>query len=249
MSSPPHLLILGGGFVARKAVQKLRRRIKRGDRRVTVVDRDNYLAIHALIAEMVTGRIMPSTILNPNRRVFEPAQLHVGEIEEIDTDAKRVVVSRRSDGDLMELEYDYALVCVGSGENLEAYPGLAEHAFRLKLFDDCFRLKNHGRSTKGVFIHETIGFNFSFTDLQAAVGLAQLNKLPEIIRRKQRFLDTYQAAVSRARSSPESSRTSSTSLRRVSSAASSGRSAASSSCTRGRRSCPSSTARRTRSAR
>ena len=32
---------------------------------------------------------------------------------------------------------------VGSGENLEAYPGLAEHAFRLKSFDDCFRLKNH----------------------------------------------------------------------------------------------------------
>lgn len=59
----------------------------------------------------------------------------------------------------------------------------------------CFRLKNHGRSKKGVFIHETIGFNFSFTDLQAAVGLAQLEKLPEIIRRKQRIHDAYRAAI------------------------------------------------------
>ncbi|MEP6910444.1 MAG: FAD-dependent oxidoreductase [Actinomycetota bacterium] len=143
MAKPPHLLILGGGFVARKAVSKLRRQIKRGDLTVTVVDRDNYLTIHALIGEMVTGRILPSTILNSNRRVFDPAQMYVGEIESVDTEAKKVIVSRSSDGVREELDYDYLLVSMGTGENLEAYPGLAEHAFRLKSFDDCFRLKNH----------------------------------------------------------------------------------------------------------
>lgn len=53
-----------------------------------------------------------------------------------------------------------------------------------ELRDKCYQLKNHGRSSKGVFIHETVGFNFCFTEMQAAVGLAQLDKLPAIIKAK-----------------------------------------------------------------
>jgi NADH dehydrogenase len=143
VATPPHVLILGGGFVAQAAVKKLRRQIRRGQVAVTVVDRDNYFTFHALIGEMVTGRILPSNILNPSRRVFAPAQVHVGEIETIDIGEKKVVTRNRFDGTRSELEYDHAVVAVGTGENLEAYPGLAEHAYRLKSFDDCFRLKNH----------------------------------------------------------------------------------------------------------
>jgi perosamine synthetase len=58
-----------------------------------------------------------------------------------------------------------------------------------------YRLKNHGRDRKGVFIHEHIGFNFSFTDLQAAVGIAQMKKLPAIIERKRQIHDFYQQAL------------------------------------------------------
>ena len=105
--------------------------------------RDNALAVHGLIGEMVTGRILASTVLNPGRRVFAPARLHVAEIESIDIEARTVVTSRHLDGARFELAYDRAVVCIGSGENLESYPGLAEHAFRLKSFHDCFRLKNH----------------------------------------------------------------------------------------------------------
>ena len=31
-----------------------------------------------------------------------------------------------------------------------------------EIADKCYKLKNHGRSEKGIFKHETIGFNFSF---------------------------------------------------------------------------------------
>lgn len=53
-----------------------------------------------------------------------------------------------------------------------------------KIARSCYRLKNHGRDEKGVFKHEHIGFNFSFTEIQAAVGISQMNKLQEIIDRK-----------------------------------------------------------------
>jgi len=55
----------------------------------------------------------------------------------------------------------------------------------------CYRLKNHGRDKKGVFIHEHIGFNFSFTEMQAAIGISQMEKLDRIIEKKKLIHDTY----------------------------------------------------------
>jgi perosamine synthetase len=54
-----------------------------------------------------------------------------------------------------------------------------------------YRLKNHGRDKKGVFIHEAIGFNFSFTELQAAIGISQMKKLPAIVNKKRIIHDCY----------------------------------------------------------
>jgi perosamine synthetase len=58
-----------------------------------------------------------------------------------------------------------------------------------------YRLKNYGRDQKGTFIHESIGFNFSFTDLQAAIGIAQMKKMPAIVRRKREIHDRYVAEL------------------------------------------------------
>lgn len=55
----------------------------------------------------------------------------------------------------------------------------------------CYKLKNHGRAKKGVFVHEDIGFNFSFTEMQAAVGVAQLKKLSRIIEKKAKIRSYY----------------------------------------------------------
>jgi perosamine synthetase len=55
----------------------------------------------------------------------------------------------------------------------------------------CYRLKNHGRDVKGTFMHEHIGFNFSFTEMQAAIGIAQMKKLDRVTGRKQQIADRY----------------------------------------------------------
>lgn len=54
-----------------------------------------------------------------------------------------------------------------------------------------FRIKNHGRDRKGTFVHDEIGYNFCFTDLQAAMGVAQLDRFDEIMRRKRANYDYY----------------------------------------------------------
>ena len=45
-------------------------------------------------------------------------------------------------------------------------------------------IRNQGRLKSGSFIHPAIGFNFRITDMQAAVGIAQLGKLDRIVARK-----------------------------------------------------------------
>jgi len=56
---------------------------------------------------------------------------------------------------------------------------------------ECYRLKNHGRDKKGIFKHDHIGYNFSFTEMQAAIGIAQMNKLNKIISKKAEIQKIY----------------------------------------------------------
>jgi NADH dehydrogenase len=143
MSKAPRVLVLGGGYVPITLTRGLRDPIRRGRVDVTVVSRDNFHAFHGFVGEMITGRIAPSNMLSPVRRIFAPAKVHVGEIEAIDLDTRRVVTSRHIDGARSELTYDELVFALGTAENNDAYPGLAEHAFKLKTFADCFALKNH----------------------------------------------------------------------------------------------------------
>ena len=135
--------MLGGGYVPITLTRELRRPVERGEIDVTVVSRDNFHTFHGFVGEMITGRIGPSSMLSPVRRIFAPAKVHVAEIESIDLKARKVVTSRHLDGARFELDYDQLVLCLGSSESLGAYPGLAEHAFKLKTFSECLQLKNH----------------------------------------------------------------------------------------------------------
>ncbi|MBU0650621.1 DegT/DnrJ/EryC1/StrS family aminotransferase, partial [bacterium] len=60
-----------------------------------------------------------------------------------------------------------------------------------KYSDFVYMFKNVGREKKGIYIHDNIGHNFRFTDLQAAIGLAQLRKIDYIIDKKNKINAFY----------------------------------------------------------
>lgn len=64
-----------------------------------------------------------------------------------------------------------------------------------EIFERLRRLRNQGRPERGSYIHPDLGFNFRITDLQAAIGRAQLDKLPEIAARKCAIWERYRAAL------------------------------------------------------
>ena len=59
-------------------------------------------------------------------------------------------------------------------------------------------LRNQGRAYEGGgwFHHVQLGFNYRWTDVQAAIGLAQLEKLDEILRRRSEIAARYSEALS-----------------------------------------------------
>ena len=58
------------------------------------------------------------------------------------------------------------------------------------------RLKDFGRARGGIDIHDSIGFNFKFTELQACVGLSQMRQLLNRISRKKEIWRKYRDALS-----------------------------------------------------
>lgn len=62
-----------------------------------------------------------------------------------------------------------------------------------KLYKKIKRLKDFGRDQGGIDIHDSWGWNFKFTDLQAVIGLEQMKKLKtRVIRKKQIYQKYYQ---------------------------------------------------------
>lgn len=53
------------------------------------------------------------------------------------------------------------------------------------------KLKDFGRSGGGNDIHDSIGYNFKFTDIQAVIGIEQMKKLPWRVERKKEILKQY----------------------------------------------------------
>jgi perosamine synthetase len=56
----------------------------------------------------------------------------------------------------------------------------------------CRSLRNQGRSPSGAWLqHERLGYNYRISDLNCALGIAQLERLEEILRRRERVAALY----------------------------------------------------------
>jgi aminotransferase in exopolysaccharide biosynthesis len=65
-----------------------------------------------------------------------------------------------------------------------------------KLADKARYLTTQAKDDPLRFIHKEIGYNFRLSNIQAALGVAQLEQLPEFLRRKKNIYQKYVEAVS-----------------------------------------------------
>lgn len=55
-------------------------------------------------------------------------------------------------------------------------------------------LRDHGMSAEKKYYHEVVGFNYRMTNMQAAIGVAQLERIDEILRWRSEIEDNYRKA-------------------------------------------------------
>ena len=56
----------------------------------------------------------------------------------------------------------------------------------------CRSWRNQGRGENGAWLqHERLGYNYRLSDINCALGVVQLSRLPEILARRQRVAETY----------------------------------------------------------
>ena len=65
-----------------------------------------------------------------------------------------------------------------------------------KTYDKLLFLRNQGRRGRGSFIHPQIGYNFRMTDIQCAIGLAQLKKFDTLVDKKNTIHKLYTESFS-----------------------------------------------------
>lgn len=60
-----------------------------------------------------------------------------------------------------------------------------------EIYQKILKIKDFGRTQSGVDYHETLGYNFKFTDLQAVIGIEQMKKLDWRVKRKKEMYEIY----------------------------------------------------------
>jgi perosamine synthetase len=62
-----------------------------------------------------------------------------------------------------------------------------------EIYEKCLVLRDHGRSTCGkMFWNDTVAYKYKMSSMQAALGLAQLERIDELVEKKRRIFAWYQ---------------------------------------------------------
>lgn len=137
------VLILGGGFGGLYTAIELEKRLARDpDVQITLVNRDNFFSFTPMLHEVAASDLDLTHIVNPVRKMLKHVNLFLGDVQQIDLPAKKVIVIHGSDRHTHELRYDHLVIGLGAVTNFYQLPGLEERALTMKSLGDAIHLRN-----------------------------------------------------------------------------------------------------------
>ena len=139
----PRVVILGGGFGGMYAALEFEKALAKGaDLDVTLVNRDNFFLFTPMLHEVAASDLDITNIVSPVRKLLRRVAFFHVDIESIDLNHKRVVLSHGHEEHCHSLPYDHLVLALGSTTNFFNLPGLAERALTMKSLDDAIFLRN-----------------------------------------------------------------------------------------------------------
>jgi NADH:ubiquinone reductase (H+-translocating) len=137
----PHIVILGGGYVGMYTALGLKKHLRKGEARVTVIDPRSVMTYQPFLPEAAAGSLEPRHVVVPLRRTLRGCDVITGRVASLDH-ARKVVTVEPSEGHTYELSYDILVVALGSVARTLPIPGLAENAVGFKQIEEAIALRN-----------------------------------------------------------------------------------------------------------
>jgi NADH dehydrogenase len=143
-TKPKRILILGGGFAGLTVAMELERKLASDPSvEITLINRENFFLFTPMLHEVAASDLDLTTIVNPVRKMLRHVNFLAGEVDRIDLEQKRVIVSHGFDHHPHTLEFDFLVFGLGSVTNTYGLPGVQEHALTMKSLNDAMRVRNH----------------------------------------------------------------------------------------------------------
>jgi perosamine synthetase len=146
-----------------------------------------------LIEEAITDKtrgIMPVHIFGmpcDMKRIMEIAQNHNLLVIEDACQAHGATI----DGQMVGSFGDVATFSFYATKNLMTGEGGMVVTNNEDIYDKALMIKNHGRGKEGGYKHYRIGSNYRMMDLVAALGIVQLERIPEVVRVRRSNAKSY----------------------------------------------------------
>jgi NADH dehydrogenase len=141
-STPPRILILGGGYVGLYAALRMQHRLRRNEALITIVDPRSYMTYQPFLPEAAAGNLEPRHVVVPLRAVLKRVDIVNGRVESVDHAGQSVRVMTQA-GTTLDLGYDVLVVALGSIVRTLPIPGLAEVGIGFKQVEEAISLRNH----------------------------------------------------------------------------------------------------------
>lgn len=138
----PRIVVLGGGSVGLYVARRLRRKLKKREAAIVVVDPRPYMTYAPFLPEASAGSIDDRDVVAPHRRALKGVDVLQGKVTTIEHGDKRIQITPE-EGEPYEVSYDQLVLGLGSVSRTLPIPGLAETAIGFKNVEEAIAVRNH----------------------------------------------------------------------------------------------------------
>jgi NADH:ubiquinone reductase (H+-translocating) len=138
----PRIVVLGGGSVGLYVARRLRKKLKKREAAIVVVDPRPYMTYAPFLPEAGAGSIDARDVVAPHRKALKGIDVLQGKVTTIEHGRKAVKI-QPEEGDEYEVTYDQLVVGLGSVSRTLPIPGLAENAIGFKNVEEAIAVRNH----------------------------------------------------------------------------------------------------------
>src|SRR5258705_11359599 len=118
------ILIVGGGFAGLTVAMELERKLARDPSvEITLINRENFFLFTPMLHEVAASDLDLTTIVNPVRKMLRHVNFLAVEVNQIDLEQKRNIVSHGFDHHPPTLDFDFLVFGMGAITNTFASPG------------------------------------------------------------------------------------------------------------------------------